>query len=116
MDSSVTFAPKSVAAAPYVPNKEPTRDTKVPIVEKMEGAATIPTNKPFVAQVVSARLSGTEFPEQPGEIAPDERTLRPYSTPMLPSDGNAEAEMAAAPDAENDAKTQDPAQPVNTDA
>ncbi|MDX8354474.1 hypothetical protein [Cognatiyoonia sp. IB215182] len=86
MDTTLTFAPKTVAAVPYVAEREIPRDTKVPVVKGFEGAATLPANKPFVAQVVNARLSGTDFPEQPAEIAPSERTLRPYGTPMLPSE------------------------------
>ncbi len=84
MDTTLTFAPKTVAAIPYMAEREPPRDNKVPVVKGFEGAATLPANKPFVAQVVTARLSGTEFPENPGEITPSDRTLRPYGTPMLP--------------------------------
>ena len=95
MDTTLTFAPKTVAAVPYVAEREPPRDNKVPVVKGFEGAATLPANKPFVAQVVTARLSGTEFPEQPGEIVPSERTLRPYGTPMLPSEDRSEPEPTA---------------------
>ncbi|MEL6682997.1 MAG: hypothetical protein AAFQ09_10165 [Pseudomonadota bacterium] len=94
MDTTLTFAPKTVAAMPYVAEREPPRDNKVPVVKGFEGAATLPANKPFVAQVVNARLSGTDFPEQPGEIVPAERTLRPYGTPMLPSENRTEPEPA----------------------
>lgn len=100
MDTSVTFAPKAIAAAPYTPTREAFRETKVPVVQKLDGAATLPADKPFVAQVVSARLSGTEFPEQPGEITPEERKLRPYGTPMLPSNGEAPKESGTAPENE----------------
>lgn len=105
MDTSVTFTPKSVAAAPYVINRDQNRDTKVPVVERTEGAATLPANKPFVAQVVNARLSGTEFPDQPAEIVPDDRTLRPYGTPMLPHNGDvaAEQDVPADPQVDPDA-------------
>ena len=95
MDTSVTFTPKSVAATPYVINQDKNRDTKVPVVERAEGAATLPANKPFVAQVVSARLSGTEFPDQPAEFLSDDRTLRPYGTPMLPHNSDVAAESNA---------------------
>lgn len=84
MDTTLAFTPKPVAATPYVTEREPPRDRKVPVVKDLDGAATLPSAKSFVAQVVNARLSGTEFPESPGKIAPAERTLRPYSTPMLP--------------------------------
>ena len=72
-------------AAPVLPRAI---TTKVQAVEGAEGSATLPANKPFVAQVVTARLSGAAFPENPGEIVPPERTLRPYDVPMLPSDGD----------------------------
>lgn len=96
MDTSVTFAPKAVAATPFVGKQEPVRDTKVPVVQQSDSAAVLPANKPFVAQVVNARLSGTEFPEKPSEITPTDRTLRPYDTPMLPYNGDA-AENTDAP-------------------
>lgn len=89
MDTTLTFAPKTVAAIPYVAEREPPWDTKVPVVKGFDGAATLPANKPFVAQVVNARLSGTAFPEQPSAIAPSDRTLRPYDIPMLPSEDRA---------------------------
>jgi hypothetical protein len=84
MDTTLTFAPKSVATVPYVAEHEPPRGKKVPVVKELEGAATLPAERTFIAQVVNARLSGTEFPDNPGEIAPADRTLRPYNTPMLP--------------------------------
>lgn len=65
---------------------QPPSDKKVPAVKALDGGATLPSDKAFVAQVVTARLSGTAFPENPENIAPPERTLRPYSTPMLPSE------------------------------
>lgn len=103
MDTSFTFPPKAVAAVPYVAEQEPVKDTKVPVVQSSDGAATLPANKPFVAQVVNARLSGTEYPEKPSEIAPTDRTLRPYDTPMLPSNGVApeESDTSAASDEAN---------------
>lgn len=101
MDTSLTFAPKAVAATPYVAKQEPVRDTKVPVVQKSDDAATLPANKPFVAQVVNARLSGTEFPEQPSEITPTDRTLRPYDTPMLPSNGDTAEIQDTAPQDSN---------------
>jgi hypothetical protein len=62
--------------------------TKVAPINARDNATTRPSEKPFVAQIVSARLSGTEFPENPGEIAPHDRTLRPYNVPMLPFAAN----------------------------
>ena len=79
--------------------------TKVQAIEGAENSATLPANKPFVAQVVTARLSGSEFPENPAEIAPPERTLRPYDVPMLPFDsGDDPAGMANAEDAKTPAR------------
>lgn len=74
-------AASAVAAAPVVPRAI---TTKVQAVEPTDKGATIPDKKPFVAQVVTARLSGAEYPENPAEIAPPDRTLRPYDVPMLP--------------------------------
>ncbi|MEO0929756.1 MAG: hypothetical protein AAFY14_03770 [Pseudomonadota bacterium] len=107
MDTTLTFAPKTVAAIPYVAEREPPRDNKVPVVKGFEGAATLPANKPFVAQVVSARLSGAEFPAQPGEIAPSDRTLRPYGTPMLPSEDRADPRPATQEAAAEKVKAED---------
>lgn len=104
MDTSVTFAPKAIAAAPYMPSREAFRETKVPVVQKLDGAATLPADKPFVAQIVSARLSGTEFPENPGEIVPEERTLVPYGTPMLPSEETASEDPFAKSETEEAAE------------
>ena len=101
MDTTLTFAPKAVAAAPYTTEREPPRDTKVPAVKDLGGAATLPADTPFVAQVVNARLSGTDFPDQPSEIAPADRTLRPYDTPMLPY----ENDTGSAPVTEADQST-----------
>ena len=66
--------------------EQPPSDQEVPVVKKMDQSATLPPEQPFVAQIVNARLSGEAFPEQPGEIAPPERTLRPYDVPMLPAE------------------------------
>lgn len=84
MDTTLTFTPKAIAAVPHLADREPPKDTKVPAVKGLEGAAALPPDRPFVAQVVSARLAGTKFPESPSEILPISRTLRPYDTPMLP--------------------------------
>ncbi len=105
MDTTRTLAPQTVAAVPHLAAQPPVTGTKVPATRASGGPATLPANKVFIAQVVSARLSGTAFPENPGEIAPPERTLRPYDVPMLPyHDAPAHAENAqddvgaAAPD------------------
>ena len=106
MDTSLSLpAPASTAtaAAPVVPRAV---TTKVQAVETADSSATLPTEKPFVAQVVTARLSGSEFPENPAEIAPPERTLRPYDVPMLPYDNREAAAELNAPDASSDAPTQ----------
>ncbi len=94
--------PSTAASAPSMTPVLPRAMTsKVQEVESADGSATLPANKPFVAQVVTARLSGTEFPENPSEIAPPDRTLRPYGVPMLPYE-NGEAPTvepaAVAPD------------------
>ncbi len=96
MDTTLALAPKPAVAAPsYAPEQQPPSDKKVPIVKGLDASATLPAEKPFVAQVVTARLSGTAFPENPGEIVPEERTLRPYDTPMLPSNKDPEEEATA---------------------
>ena len=101
MDTSLTFAPKAAAATPYMAKKETVRDTKVPVAPKSDDAATLPANKPFLAQGGKARPSGTEFPEQPSEITPTDRTLRPYDTPMLPSNGDTAETQDTAPQDSN---------------
>ena len=75
-----------VATSALLAEVQPPSDKKVPAVKALGGGATLPSDKAFVAQVVTARLSGTAFPENPDNIAPSERTLRPYGTPMLPSE------------------------------
>jgi len=87
MDTSLNLpAPVAVANATTPPLPR-AMTTKVQAIEATDNAATLRANKPFVAQVVTARLSGSEFPENPAEIAPADRTLRPYDVPMLPYDG-----------------------------
>lgn len=84
MDTALNLpTPTTVAAAP-APVTDRAVTTKVAPIDAADTATTRPSEKPFVARIVSARLSGTEFPENPGEIAPPERTLRPYDVPMLP--------------------------------
>lgn len=105
MDTSLNLAPNSIAAGPYVAKDQVVKDTKVPVVQRADGSATLPANKPFVAEIVSARLSGTEFPDQPGEIVPKDRTLRPYDTPMLPDTGNTPEQGNEPPDQKPTAAT-----------
>jgi len=69
--------------------------TKVQAVKSADRSATLPADKPFVAQVVTARLSGAPYPENPAEIAPPERTLRPYDVPMLPYDDGKTGEQTS---------------------
>lgn len=86
METTLTIAPKAIAVIPYMATQAQHVDTQVPRVKAVEGAPTLPADKFFVAQVVTARLSGTAFPENPSEIAPPERTLKPYNMPMLPAE------------------------------
>jgi hypothetical protein len=91
MDTTRALAPiTAIPALNYAPEQQQPSDKKVPVVKGVDASATLPAEKPFVAQVVTARLSGTAFPENPGEIAPDERTLRPYNMPMLPGEKDPE--------------------------
>jgi hypothetical protein len=85
------------AQAPVLERSITTKVSKVAASDQM---TTLPADKPFVAQVVSARLSGTDFPQNPSEIVPPDRTLRPYDVPMLPYSKEAEANQ---PSAVNDA-------------
>lgn len=85
MDTSLTLPPPVVAGRPAAPEIRYTSDKVVVEVNASDKPSPTPADKLFVAQVVSARLGGTAFPSNPGEIAPPERTLRPYGMPMLPS-------------------------------
>jgi hypothetical protein len=58
--------------------------TKVVKLESTDRQATLPSDRPYIAQAVAARLEGGDYPDPPSEIAPPERTLRPYDVPMLP--------------------------------
>ena len=109
MDTTLTLPPKPIGAIAHVPEQMRTPDKKVPVVKALDRAATLPSDKTFVAQVVNARLSGSEFPENPGEIAPPERTLRPYSVPMLPFDKDGDAATGVQP---ADSPAADPADPA----
>ncbi|MEJ8560000.1 hypothetical protein QTO30_01220 [Yoonia sp. GPGPB17] len=90
-----TPAATVTATAPVLPRAI---TTKVQAVESADNSATLPADKPFIAQVVTARLSGSEFPENPAEIAPPERTLRPYDVPMLPYENGEAADTATVAD------------------
>lgn len=90
MDTSLNLPAPAAVANATTPSLPRAITTKVQAIEVTDNAATLPANKPFVAQVVTARLSGSEFPENPAEIAPADRTLRPYDLPMLPYDGIAD--------------------------
>ncbi|PUB18882.1 hypothetical protein [Yoonia sediminilitoris] len=86
MDTTLALPPSAAASAiPYaLEQRQAYADDRVPPPKALDGISVIPSDKAFVAQVVNARLSGTAFPENPGEIAPPERTLKPYNVPMLP--------------------------------
>ncbi len=96
MDISLNIPSPAAAATTAATVLPRAITTKVQAVEGGETSATLPSDKPFVAQVVTARLSGTEYPENPTEIAPPDRTLRPYDVPMLPYDSDATANESAA--------------------
>ena len=106
MDTTLNLSSPTAMAATPVPVTDQAITRKVTPVDARNTQTTRPAEKPFVAQVVSARLSGANFPQNPGEIAPADRTLRPYDVPMLPSreadefsaaDLKAENEMPQAP-------------------
>jgi hypothetical protein len=109
MDTSLSLtATQAVPSAP-TPVLDRSATTKVAPIDAQDSATTRPTEKPFVAQVVTARLSGADFPQNPSEIAPQDRTLRPYDVPMLPyaaEPADAEAIADTAPgDTPDTAKT-----------
>ncbi|WP_055687542.1 hypothetical protein [Loktanella sp. 5RATIMAR09] len=104
MEIPLSFSAPAAAAAvgPVLPRAI---TTKVQAIEPTDPSATLPDNKHYVAQVVTARLSGAEYPDNPSEIAPPERTLRPYDVPMLPYEtksGTTEPSAADAPAAADD--------------
>ena len=92
MDTSLNLPTFAVASTTTAPAGPKAMSSKVQPIESTEQGTTLPANKPFVAQVVSARLAGVEFPETQSEIAPPERTLRPYDVPMLPYDNTNDGE------------------------
>lgn len=85
METTLNIAPKGIPATNYVPPQAQQTVHEIPKVKPVTASPTLPADKVFIAQVVAARLSGTVYPETPGEISPAERTLKPYSVPMLPS-------------------------------
>ena len=111
MDTTLALPPKPAAVLAFVPEQLRVQDTKVAAIQNLDRSATLPADKVFVAQVVTARLSGIAFPENPGEIAPPERTLRPYSVPMLPYDKE-DTERAAQDVTPADTTQPDSAQPA----
>ncbi|MEO1641224.1 MAG: hypothetical protein AAFU41_18470 [Pseudomonadota bacterium] len=94
MDVSQNLALPAAANVQTGPVVERAVTTKVQAVETSDSASTLPSDKPFVAQVVNARLSGADYPDNPAEIAPPERTLRPYDVPMLPAEQDEDDVMA----------------------
>ena len=91
MDTALNLPNSTAVATPSTPVVDRAITTKVTPIDASDKATTRPSERPFVAQVVSARLSGAAFPANPGEITPPERTLRPYDVPMLPSREDADA-------------------------
>lgn len=89
MEVSLNISPtvSLTQAAPPLPRAV---TTKVQAIEPGEEPATLPSNKPFVGQVVSAQLSEAEPVEMRTETTTTERTLRPYDVPMLPSEAQAD--------------------------
>ncbi len=98
METSLNLAPPAAVSAQAAPIVERSLTTKVQAIEPSDDSAALPSSKPFVAQVVTARLSGAEYPENPAEIAPPDRTLRPYDVPMLPSDETGKSTPVGAPE------------------
>ncbi|WP_322891314.1 MULTISPECIES: hypothetical protein [unclassified Yoonia] len=86
MDPSLHLTPTSPAAMPYAAQARQLPDTMVAPVRSAQAPATLPPERPFVAQAVAARLQDGGFAEDPAEILPDDRVLRPYGMPMLPAD------------------------------
>ncbi len=84
MDTALNLPATATPVTTPTPVTDRSVTTKVAPVDASDTAATRPSEKPFVAQVVNARLSGVDFPQNPSEIAPQDRTLRPYDVPMLP--------------------------------
>ena len=107
MDHTFSIAPKAVAVSAHTAPVPRHVDTKVPVVTANDRAAVLPPDKPFIAQIVNARLSGTAFPETEAEILPQERKLRPYGVPMLPYDSDEDGQHPATSDQADMAKAVD---------
>lgn len=71
---------------PYAAAPRQVPDTVVAPIKSAQSPATLPPDRPFVAQAVAARLQDGGSAEDPAEILPDDRVLRPYGMPMLPAD------------------------------
>ena len=95
MDPSLHLTPTAPAAMPYTAQQRQLPDTLVAPVRSAQGSATLPPERPFVAQAVAARLDSS-FAEDPAEILPDDRILRPYGVPMLPA-GKPDDDIMAQP-------------------
>lgn len=96
MDTSLSLPNVAVASPATAPVLERSITTKVSKIEASDRPATLPSDTPFIAQVVTARLSGSDYPENPKEITPQDRTLRPYDVPMLPYERDVDAKTAPA--------------------
>ena len=86
MDTALNLQSATPTTIPATPAVERAVTTKVTRIEKSDEAATLPSDRPFLAQAVAARIEDSDYPDPPAEIAPPERTLRPYDVPMLPFD------------------------------
>lgn len=117
METQPTLAITAAATADInAPQKPPATDDEKPVAGTAGDLTTRPAKTAFVAQVVTAQLSGTALPYSPGTIAPPERTLRPYDTPMLPADKLPEPAvgLAGPPDNAKAANPEDAANPAST--
>ena len=84
MQTTPTLPPKGIMTTPYVAAQMQRIEKEVPTVSHVETTAILPSDRVLIAQIVNARLSGTQFPENPVEIVPTDRKLKPYDVPMLP--------------------------------
>ena len=88
MDISPISNPKAVATtAPVVPIPQPV-DTKVATIAASDRSASTRSQKPFIAQIVNAKLATSRFSEKETTTQASERVLRPYGVPMLPYQDN----------------------------
>ena len=84
MDISPNLPPTTSLNAAPTTMLDRTAAKKVTPIDAGTKSMARPAESPFVAPVVTARLSETDFQQSPSEIAPPDRTLRPYGVPMLP--------------------------------